>query len=158
MKRYIIALFCGLAVLGSLASAQAGPSQQTQDLSYQALSERFFDFLKHGKSSEAVDFLFETNPALKKMTDDATKLKTQFTTVDTLMGSYVSHTKLVETTVAGMFVYQHFFVAYERQPISVRIRYYKPGSKWLCYGLEFDDKLGDEIRTLSDEKIAIEAR
>lgn len=158
MKTYIIVLFCGLAVLGSLASAQAGPSQQTQDLSYQALSEKFFDFLEHGKNSEAVDFLFETNPALKKKTDDATNLKTQFASVETLMGSYVSHTKLVETTLAGMFVYQHFFVAYERQPISVRIKYYKPGPKWLCYSLEFDDKLDDKIPILSDEKIPIETR
>jgi len=37
-----------------------------------------------------------------------------------------------------MFIYQHYFVAYERQPISIRIKYYKPGGVWLCYGVQFD--------------------
>ncbi|HXX01278.1 MAG TPA: hypothetical protein VEJ00_08700 [Candidatus Acidoferrales bacterium] len=158
MRGCILALFSGLVLLGSLASGQETKPPQTQNSSYETLSNQFFDFLKQGKSSEAVDFLFETNPALKKMTDDATQLKTQFASVETLMGSYVSHTKLVETTVGGMFVYQHFFVAYERQPISVRIEYYKPGSKWLCYSLQFDGKLTDKVRSLSDERISIEAK
>lgn len=58
--------------------------------------------------------MFATNPALKKVPDQADQLKTQFGSLRTLMGPYISHTKLVETKVAGMFVYQHYFVAYER--------------------------------------------
>lgn len=134
------------------------PASLAQDSSYQALSDKFFDLLGQGKSSDTVDFLFDTNPDLKKLTDEATQLRSQFASVQTLMGSYVSHTKIVETKVAGMFVYQRYFVAYQRQPISVRIKYYKPGSKWLCYSLQFDAKLTDAIQQLSDEKISIETK
>jgi hypothetical protein len=71
------------------------------------------------------------------------------------MGSYISHSKLVETKIAGMFVYQHYFVAYERQPISVRIEYYKPGATWLIYGLQFDAELTHLIQKEADSRIPI---
>ena len=148
-SRTVLTCFLLLSVLVSVKESQA------QDSSYQSLSDKFFDLLGQGKGSDAVDFLFDTNPDLRKMTDEATQLKTQFSSLQTLMGSYVSRTKLVETEVAGMFVYQHYFVAYQRQPISVRIKYYKPGSKWLCYSLQFDVKTADEIEKLADEKISV---
>ena len=153
MRQFLLlTLLFGVFLLGSFATGQTTQSQQTQE-SYNALSEKFFDLLGQGKSNDAVDFLFETNPALEKMTDDAQQLKTQFGSLGPLMGSYISHTKLVETKVAGMLVYQHFFVAYQRQPISVRIKYYKPGTKWLCYGLQFDAKIDSQIQSMADEKI-----
>jgi uncharacterized membrane protein len=74
------------------------------------------------------------------------------------MGQYISHTKLVETKIAGMFVYQNYFVGYERQPISVRITYYKPGATWLCYGLQFDANLTDLIQKRADDSIPIAAK
>jgi hypothetical protein len=131
-------------------------AQQAQESSYQALSNRFFDLVKQGKTADAVDYLFETNPDLAKMTDDRENLKTQFGSLKTLMGSYLSNTKLLETRVAGMYVYQRYFVAYQRQPISVRIKYYKPGATWLCFGLQFDTKLSDEIQAQSDARIPMD--
>jgi hypothetical protein len=72
-----------------------------------------------------------------------------------LLWAIMSHTtKLVETKVAGVFVYQHYFVAYERQPISVRIEYYKSGATWMCYGLQFDAKVTDEIQKAADANLS----
>jgi hypothetical protein len=64
----------------------------------------------------------------------------------------------VETKVAGMFVYQHYFVAYERQPFSVRIKYYKPGATWMCYGLQFDGEISDEIQKAADANFTFGAK
>jgi len=151
-------LICSLITLGIFGSRSISQAQQLQESSYHTLSDTFFDLMKQGKTSEAVDFMFETNPALGKMTDASEQLKSQFASVGTLMGPYVSHTKLLETKVAGMFIYQHYFVAYQRQPISVRIEYYKPGTTWICYGLQFDAKLTEKITTLSDERLAIDTK
>jgi hypothetical protein len=118
------------------------------------MSDKFFSLLQQDKASDGVDYLFATNPALTKMQDEAANIKGQFGTVRTLMGDYVSHTKLVETKVAGVFVYQHYFVAYERQPISVRIEYYKSGATWMCYGLQFDAKVTDEIQKAADANLS----
>ena len=57
-----------------------------------------------------------------------------------------------------MYVYQHYLVAYERQPISVRISYYKPAKTWVCYSLSFDVKLTDEIQSATDEKLPLEVK
>lgn len=149
--RFLSCTAVALAVFLSVVQAQQGHGSP-----YQELSDKFFDLLRNGQSSEAVDFLFQTNPELEKMTDDKEQLKAQFASIGKLMGAYVSHTKLVETKVAGIFVYQHYFVAYERQPISVRIKFYKPGLKWVCYALQFDAKTSDEIQRLSDERISVE--
>jgi hypothetical protein len=142
-----------LVVFGSSAASYA---QQTQVSPYQAMSDKFFDMLQQDKSSEALDLIFSTNPAVKKVPDKVDNLKSQFASLRKLAGPYVSHTKLVETKVAGMFVYQHFFVAYERQPFSVRITYYKPGATWLCQGLQFDVNIEDLIQKAADSKIPIE--
>lgn len=128
-------------------------AQQSSDAPYQAMSDKFFNLLQQGKGADGVDYLLGTNPAMKKVPDQIDNLKTQFGSLGPLMGSYLSSTKLVESKVAGMFVYQHYFVAYERQPISVRIEYYKPGAIWLCYGLQFDAQLPELIQKAADSKI-----
>lgn len=90
---------------------------------------------------------------LKKMPDKADQLKAQFTALRNLAGHYVSHTLLVESKVGDIYVYQHFFVAYERQPISVRVSYYKPGATWVCQSLQFDTDVDDAIQKNADAKI-----
>jgi len=149
-----IAMVCAAIALSALGTRFVSHAQQSHDSSYQEMSDKFFNLLQQDKASDGVDYLFATNPAMNKMQDQAANLKGQFGTVRSLMGSYVSHSKLVETKVAGMFVYQHYFVAYERQPISVRIEYYKPGANWMCYGLQFDAKVTDEIEKAADANLS----
>ena len=153
-----VVLVCAAIAVGFLGSPYTSQAQQASDSSYQDMSDKFFTLLQQNKGSDAVDYLLGTNPAMKKVPDQIDNLKTQFASLGTLMGSYVSHTKLVETKIAGMFVYQHYFVAYERQPISVRIKYYKPGATWLCYGVQFDAELADLIQKEADSNIPIAAK
>ena len=153
-----IAMVCAAIVLSAFGTHFMSHAQQSRDSSYQEMSDKFFNLLQQDKAADGVDYLFATNPALGKMQDEAATLKAQFGTVRTLMGSYVSHSKLAETKVAGMFVYQHYFVAYERQPISVRIEYYKSGTTWMCYGLQFDAKVTDEIQKAADANLSFETK
>lgn len=134
--------------------AVCGRSEAQQAQNYQAISEKFFTMLQQGKSAEAVDFMFDTNPALKKMTDQADHLKAQFSELERLAGPYISHTTLAESKVAGAFVYQHYFVAYERQPISIRLKYYKPHDIWMVYGVQFDVDLVDLIEKQTDDHLS----
>jgi hypothetical protein len=146
---------CSVLALGLLGTSDL---LQAQDSSYQATTDKFFDMLQQGKAADAIDYVLGTNPLLKKMPDQAENLKAQFAALGTLAGSYISHAKLAETKVADMFVYQHYFVAYDRQPISVRIKYYKPGTAWLCYGLQFDANLPDLIQRQVDERLPIDGK
>jgi len=113
-----------------------------------------FNLLQQDKSDEAIDYMFSTNPAMQQMTDKKTQLKVQFASLQKLVGHYVSHAQLVESKVTGLFVYQHYFVAYEREPLSIRIMYYRPDTSWHCYSLQFDDKTDELIRNQADDSIA----
>ena len=143
-----------VVILGSLSNASA---QQAQPSTYEVMSEKFFDMLQHDKSSEAIDYLFAGNPAMKKVPDKIDQLKAQFASLRTLAGPYISHSVLAESKVAGRFVYLHYFVAYERQPISVRITYYRPGATWLGQSLQFDTNVDDVIQKAADNNIQVDA-
>ena len=159
MKDWIrVSLICAAVVLGVLGNPYPSQAQQTQDSSYQAITDKFFDLLQQGKGADAVDYIFSTNPMMKKLPDQVDQVRSGFGSLGTLMGNYVSHTKLIETKVADMFVYQHYFVAYDRQPISIRLKYYKPGTTWLCYGVQFDGNLAEKIQKDADDRIPFEVK
>lgn len=156
MRKGLCHIYLGLVatafLVGVLTPAQA------QDTPYQAMFDRFFELLQQGKASEAVQYLTSTNPAMSKIPDQIEQLKTQFSSAGPLMGTYVSHKLLVESKVADMYVYQHYFVAYERQPVSIRIAYYKPGKTWMCYGLRFDARPTEEIQTQTDANLPLNTK
>jgi hypothetical protein len=159
MNNGVRMVFFWVAIVATLLSFQlTSDAQQVKDASYQAITDNFFKMVKDGKATDAVDYIFATNPAMTKVSDEVQQVKSQFGSLKPLMGEYISHTKIAETEVAGMFVYQHYFVAYERQPISVRIKYYKPADKWLCYGLQFDGELSALIEKNTDSRIPIEVK
>jgi hypothetical protein len=148
-----------VVVLGLFGLRHISQAQQEQDSSYQAITDKFFSLLKEDKASEAIDYIFGTNPAISKGSpDEIDQMKTQFASLRKVVGPYISHAKLVETKVAGMYVYQHYFVAYQRQPISIRIRYYKPSGSWVCHGLHYDSHLDDLIVKLADQKLSSELK
>ena len=142
---FVIAIAVVLVSFGVRAGTQAPESRD-----YQALADKFFVMLEQGKSDEAIDYLFSTNVALN---NKAGQLKAKFEDLRGKLGSYHSHTKLAETKVAGMFVYQHYFVAYDLQPISVRLKFYKPRGTWRVFGFQFDTDLPDMIEKRADENL-----
>jgi hypothetical protein len=159
MKHQVpITLICGVIALGLFGSGYSSQAQQAQGSSYQAMSDKVFTMLQQDRAADAVDYLLSTNPAMKKVPDQVDQLRSQFSSIGTLMGAYISHSMLVETKVTDRFVYQHFFVAYERQPISIRIKYYKPGTTWLCYGLQFDANLPDDIQKAADDRLPLDVK
>jgi hypothetical protein len=138
-----IALFWGVSV----------HTQAPQNRDYQEIADRFFVLLEQGKSDEAIDYMFSTNVALKNMPGKSDQLKAQFGELEKQLGSYHSRVRLAETKVAGMFVYQHYFVAYDIQPISVRLKFYKPRDTWRVFGVQFDTDLPDLIQKQADQNL-----
>ncbi len=147
MFRAVIAAVV-LVLFGIRAGTQAPESRD-----YQAIADRFFVLLEQRKSDEAIDYMFNTNVALKNQPGKADQLKAKFAELEGTLGSYHSHTRLAEAKVAGMFVYQHYFVAYDLQPISVRLRFYKPRDTWRVVGVQFDTDLPDTIAKQADENL-----
>jgi len=145
-----------LAVIFGIALVFSGVRPQTQaqqSPDYQAIADRFFVLLEQNKSDEAIDYMFNTNVALKNMPGKSETLKAQIADLERQLGSYHSHTKLAESKVAGVFVYQHYFVAYEIQPISLRLKFYKPRDTWRVFGVQFDPDLPELIQKETDQNL-----
>jgi hypothetical protein len=151
IKQSVFPVVITAVVLG-LFGVRAG-TQAPESRDYQAIADKFFTMLEQGKSDEGIDYMFSTNVALKNMPGKSEQLKAQIGELEKQLGSYHSHTRLAETQVAGMFVYQHYFVAYERQPISIRLKFYKPRDTWRVYGVQFDPDLPDVIEKQTDQKL-----
>lgn len=150
-----LALICTLTVaFGLLGIRRNVHAQQPQDSSYQAISDKFFGLLQQGKPEEAMDYIIGTGPALREIPEETDPLKIKFTAAVNKMGPYVARAKLTDSTVTGLFVYQHYFVAYARQPISIRIKYYKPSKVWICQGIQFDADVSEFIQKAADAKFS----
>ncbi len=145
-----------LAVIVAVALAFFTVHAQTQaaeSSGYQAIADKFFALLEQGKSEGAIDYAFSTNAALRNLPGKSDQLKAQFGAIESQIGSYHAHARLAETKVAGMFVYQHYFVAYERQPISIRLKFYKARDTWRVYAVAFDADLPDLIEKQTDQNL-----
>lgn len=149
-RSMLLAVIFGVALVFSGVRPQT-QAQQSPD--YQAIADRFFVLLEQNKSDEAIDYMFNTNVALKNIPGKSETLKAQIADLERQLGSYHSHTKLAESKVAGVFVYQHYFVAYERQPISLRLKFYKPRDTWRVFGVQFDADLTDLIQKETDQNL-----
>src|SRR4249920_3648057 len=149
-RSLLLAVIFGIALVFSGVRPQT-QAQQSPD--YQAIADRFFVLLEQNKSDEAIDYMFNTNVALKNMPGKSETLKAQIADLERQLGSYHSHTKLAESKVAGVFVYQHYFVAYEIQPISLRLKFCKPRDTWRVFGVQFDPDLPELIQKETDQNL-----
>lgn len=109
--------------------------------------------IQQGQSAAAIDYVFSTNPQMEKMADEKDQLKAKIGGIEKIVGPYISHKKLAETKVVGMFVYQHYFVAYDRQPMSLKLKFYKAHNAWRLLGIQFDDDLCDTIAKQTDANL-----
>jgi hypothetical protein len=151
MKRAIFLVV--ISTIAFIFSDVRVQTQAQQSPGYQAIADRFFVLLEQGKSDDAIDYLFSTNVRLKNLPGKADQLKAQLAEIERQTGSYHSHIRLAESKVAGMFVYQHYFVAYELQPISIRLKFYKTRDVWRVWGIQFDTDLPDLIQKQTDENL-----
>ncbi len=113
------------------------PARAAEEVSYQATTDRFFDLLKDGKPTEAIDYIFSTNPYSVRISDSVQAQKARFVALESFIGKYISHQKLLDLDMGGMYAYQLYIVAFERQPMSFKFKYYKPKDAWVTQSFVF---------------------
>ena len=150
-----VALLCCFLLPAIAEQSFAQPQPRVQS-GYRELSATFFQFLEQDKAGEGIDFLFETNPALKQAPGTAEELKTEFAKIRLQAGPYITHSLLVRSRVAGMYVYEHYFVAYDLQPVSLRITYYRRDGVWVCQGVKIDTDVDEMLQSNTDNQVRTE--
>ncbi len=121
--------------------------------SYNGIPDKFFNYLAQGKTDDAIDFLYGTNPWVRKNSDQVTNLKGELSKLNRLVGKYLFHELILEQTVGSRYAHLIYLVGYERQPLRFEIKVYKPGEKWRFQGVSFDARITDDIEKLANQKI-----
>ena len=113
---------------------------------YDDIVNRFFDLINQGKSVEAVDSLYKTNPWSDKVQDAIQQVKSSLTATEALSGKYRGSVQIVKKVMGDRLVYMYYLVAYDRQPLKFEFHFYRPGDKWVIQNFAFSDKITDDIQ------------
>jgi hypothetical protein len=121
--------------------------------SYSSIPEKFFTYIKQGKTSEAIDYVYGTNKWISKDSDQVVNLKNQLSQLNKLVGNYVFHELIVEEKAGTRYVHLIYLVGFERQPLRFELKLYKPAEEWRFHGVSFDAKLTDDIEKQANDKL-----
>lgn len=120
---------------------------------YSSIPEKFFGYIKQGKTTEAIDFVYGTNKWISKDSDQVINLKNQLAQLNKLVGSYVFNELIVEEKAGTRYVHLIYLVGYERQPLRFELKLYKPDNEWRFHGVSFDTNLTDDIDKQANERL-----
>lgn len=121
---------------------------------YESEINTFFSLYESGKIIEAVDSIYSTNPWMSSAADSIQNIKTQFQSIDKLVGNYNGKILVDEVNVKDRFVHVTYLALYDRQPVRMEFQFYKPKNKWIIYSFSFDIEFDDEIEAGARKRIA----
>ena len=126
--------------------------QDSLDNDFLSRIDEFFSKLQSANYEQAIDFIYSDNPWIAKKYDDIQSVKDQFIGLPGLVGKYQNHTILIEEMVADRYIFLHYFVSFERQPVSFTFEFYKPDNKWMIYSFSFADDIDTWIEERAKRK------
>jgi hypothetical protein len=123
----------------SLIPVRAIP--QSPDTGYKDMVNRFFVLFDEGKYSEAVSYIYSSNPWVQTKSEDVAKVQTGLSKLPSLMGTLINHEMLTEASIAGGFVHLDYIVNFERQPVRFYFEFHRANRKWITYSFGYQDDL-----------------
>lgn len=120
---------------------------------YGAIPEKFFGYVKQGKTDAAIEFLYGTNKWVAKKSDQVVNLKNQLSQVNELVGNYLFHELILEEKIGSRYAHLIYLVGYERQPLRFELKLYKVEKGWRFHGVSFDANLTDDIEKAANQKL-----
>jgi hypothetical protein len=106
---------------------------------------QFFVELKEGHPDIALDKLYESTPWLSEVEDDIKYLKIHFTNLWNILGKYHGYELLAKEEVANCYIVYEYLLKFDRQPIRIKLKFYKPDTVWHFYSFAFDDQFVKDI-------------
>ncbi|MBD1873608.1 hypothetical protein H6F75_08945 [Nodosilinea sp. FACHB-131] len=124
---------------------------QDRKANYHVAIDGFFERIKQGKYSEALDYIYQDNPWIQNQRDQLQSIRTQVSSLPELLGMYQGHEKLVEEDLAGRLVRVDYIVFFDRQPMRFEFQFYNSNGAWRIQNFSFQEDLSqwleDKVRT-----------
>lgn len=143
----VLLIACVLAPIPS--AAQDEPAEE--QLTYQEQIDRFFAGLAEGEYGETFEQLYSGNPWIEQ--DDLDKVREQFTSLPDLVGTLHHHELMSEQHVTDRFVYVWYVAHFDRSPLSLYFKFYKPTDTWRFYSFEYKEDLGQVARDMALDEV-----
>ena len=58
-----------------------------------------------------------------------------------LLGDYYGYKLFHEAVIQDLYIIRYYILKYERQPILLKLEFYRPNDSWVINGMEFDTGL-----------------
>jgi hypothetical protein len=100
----------------------------------------FFKDIAAGKSTEAIDNLYSSNPAFSQKQQQLTLLKQQLATVTTLYGTFIGSEKIHYEELSPSLIRIVQVAKHEIHPILWEFYFYKPRNNWMISQGKFVDQ------------------
>ena len=135
-----------LAVIIVSLIALPGLAIPSEPVGYEDMATKFFTLVSAGKSGEAVDALYKSNPYADKIADNIQQVKSSLASSEAMVGPYRGSSLILRKELGGRVAYLYYLVSYERQPLKFEFVFYRPGDKWVVQNFSFSDKILDDVR------------
>jgi len=130
---------CVLLILGSslFTFGQSTP---------QSLIDKFFNDYEKKGAKIAVEELYKTNVWTSRIQDKVDDIKNKLTNFnEELVGKYYGHVFVDKIEASDCFSIYTYLLKFDRQPLRLTFKLYKPNDKWILYSFSFDDTFDDDL-------------
>lgn len=139
MRQFVITILCCMPFMVH--------AQSIDDI-----ADHFFLLLKQGQTDQAIDSLMATSKWLAKDSDGIVGLRSNLARSNKLFGKYLFNELISNTSVGEHYVHRIYLVGFERQPLSCKLSFYKPGNQWqiqnISFGLDFVEDINKQAEAL----------
>ncbi len=135
-----------LVFLAFMAVLTRAPAQS----SYEQITAKFFDLYKiQGGSDKAVDYIFSTNKYATSIGSQLDTLKSKLNYYISNEGQYYGYELVAKKSAGPNFILLTYLIRHDRNPMTFRFIFYKPGDKWQLQTFNFNDGMDDELQDAS---------
>ena len=152
--RFLVLLLVSLLVVAAPftaaareTSAETSTEPAEETLGYQEQVDRFFASLDAGEYGDAIEKLYSGNSWISE--EDLAKIRGQFESIPEVIGELHHHELLSEQRVTDRFVFLWYVGSFDRSPVSLYFKFYKPGDSWRFYSFEYKEDLGQLAREMA---------
>lgn len=152
MKLLKVTAFCLLLIIGSNLSTFGQSTAQS-------LIEKFFNDYENKGAKLALEELYRTNDWTSRIQDQVDDIKNKLSNFnEDLVGKYHGHVFLDKIEAADCFTIQTYLLKFDRQPLRLTFKLYKPNDKWILYSFSFDDSLDEDLEKALNLKYSMKEK
>ena len=138
-----------MAIMLIMFSPAFAADQTEPPRDYADIIDHFYSLLEEKEGAEAVDWLFSTNPYSDRLPDALVNIKSQFSSLEASIGSYIDNHLLIDKEISSRYVFRYYLVDYDRQPLIFKFHFYRPKDRWQVQNFFFVANVSADIETFA---------